>query len=121
MKKDCLLFFSLCILVNSATAQVVPSANAKLLTPWASKVDIAKPLPEYPRPQMIRENNWVNLNGPWQYAILPKEQTSTPVSFAGNIVVPFAVESALSGVNKTVGKDSVLWYKRMVNVSNNKD
>jgi beta-galactosidase/beta-glucuronidase len=121
MKKDCLLLISLYFLLISVNAQVVPSANAKLLTPWASKLDIAKPLPEYPRPHMTRTNNWTNLNGPWQYAILPKEQNSVPVSFAGNIVVPFAVESALSGVNKTVGKDSVLWYKRMINVSNNND
>jgi beta-galactosidase/beta-glucuronidase len=86
-------------------------ANQKIVTPWAEKVDPANPLPEYPRPQMQR-GNWKNLNGLWQYAILPKSQETIPVSFSGKLLVPFAVESALSGVGKTVGKDSVLWYQR---------
>ena len=82
-------------------------AGNKILTQWAEKVNPANPLPEYTRPQMVRDS-WVNLNGLWQYAILPKAQVTIPASFAGNILVPFAVESALSGVGKTVGKDSVL-------------
>jgi beta-galactosidase/beta-glucuronidase len=86
--------------------------SGKILTPWAEKVDPSSPLPEYPRPQLVRNNNWTNLNGLWQYAILPKAQETIPASFAGAILVPYAVESALSGVAKTVGKDSVLWYKR---------
>jgi beta-galactosidase/beta-glucuronidase len=86
-------------------------AGEKILTPWAEKVDPARPLPEYPRPQMKRMN-WMNLNGLWQYAIVPGTGQEKPVSFAGNILVPYAVESALSGVGKTVGKDSVLWYER---------
>src|SRR5437868_13927488 len=86
-------------------------AGGKIATPWASRVDAANPLPEYPRPQMIR-NNWMNLNGLWEYSILPKGQEAIPASFAGKILVPFAVESALSGVVKTVVKDSVLWYER---------
>jgi beta-galactosidase/beta-glucuronidase len=51
----------------------------------------------------------VNLNGLWDYAIKPKGQ-AIPTSFDGEILVPFAVESALSGVGKTVGKDDELWY-----------
>lgn len=91
--------------------QIVPG---KITTQWSANVDPAAPLPEYPRPQLVRKN-WQNLNGLWQYAILPKAQENTiPASFAGNILVPYAVESALSGVGKTVGKDSVLWYKRTV-------
>ncbi|MHA4844229.1 glycoside hydrolase family 2 protein [Flavitalea antarctica] len=90
-------------------------AGDKIRTPWAETVDPAKPLPEYPRPQMVR-TTWMNLNGSWQYSILPKAQESIPVTYAGSILVPFAVESALSGVGKTVGKDSVLWYERSVNI-----
>ena len=109
MKKFLLSLPALALLLG-AQAQWKPVAN-KILTPWAEKVDPAKPLPEYPRPQLVR-SGWTNLNGLWQYGILPKEQTTVPAQFDGNILVPFAVESALSGVARTVGKDSVLWYKR---------
>jgi len=84
-------------------------AGNKIVTPWAEKVNPASPLAEYPRPQMVR-SNWKNLNGLWDYSILPKAE-AMPASYQGKILVPFAVESALSGVGKTVGKDSLLWYK----------
>lgn len=82
-----------------------------IATVWAEKVDPDNPLPEYPRPQMVR-GNWKNLNGLWQYTILPTSAETIPASFAGNLLVPFAIESALSGVGKTVGKDSVVWYQK---------
>jgi beta-galactosidase/beta-glucuronidase len=83
----------------------------KLTTPWTSQVDTQHPFPEYPRPQLVR-TNWINLNGTWQYNILPKSGDIIPASFNGNILVPFAVEASLSGVSRTVGSDSVLWYQR---------
>ena len=90
----------------------------KIITQWAADIKAEQPLPEYPRPQLTRKN-WANLNGLWQYAIVPKATVeSEPAAFDGNILVPYAVESALSGVGKTVGKDSVLWYKRAVEVAN---
>lgn len=89
----------------------------RISTEWSAKVDPANPLPEYPRPQLTR-SSWMNLNGLWQYHILPKDDAETiPAQYSGNILVPFAVESSLSGVGKTVGKDSVLWYKRTVNIA----
>lgn len=106
------LFITGAVLAQSDGAVV----KGKLVTPWTEKVNPAAPLPEYPRPQMQRDN-WMNLNGLWQYTILPKAQETIPQGFAGKILVPFAVESALSGVSKTVGKDSVLWYERTVTVS----
>jgi beta-galactosidase/beta-glucuronidase len=83
----------------------------KIMSEWASKVDPANPLPEYPRPQMVREN-WLNLNGLWNYSLQTKDNQNTPQQYEGKILVPFAIESALSGVGKTVGKDSVIWYNR---------
>ena len=94
--------------------------KGKITSPWAEKVNPSSPLPEYPRPQMVR-NEWTNLNGLWQYSILPKDQQAIPATTQGSILVPFAVESALSGVGKTVGKDSILWYKKTVSVSNTKN
>jgi beta-galactosidase/beta-glucuronidase len=58
---------------------------------------------------MVR-SEWKNLNGLWDYAITPKTDIN-PKAFTGKILVPFAVESALSGVKKSVGSDSVLWYR----------
>lgn len=88
--------------------------EGKITSPWAEKVNTASPLPEYPRPQMVREN-WLNLNGLWDYAIRPRGE-DLPAAFDGKILVPFAIESALSGVGKNVGKDHRLWYRRTVSI-----
>ncbi len=71
------------------------------------------PLPEYPRPQMTRPD-WVNLNGWWDFAILPKDSPA-PQTFEGKILVPYAVESLLSGVSKPLLPDQRLWYRRTFN------
>jgi beta-galactosidase/beta-glucuronidase len=89
---------------------IVASAQNILKTPWTEQVNPSAPLPEYPRPQLVRDA-WQNLNGRWSFAILPKG--SSPESgFAGKITVPFAVESLLSGVQTTVGAENELWYER---------
>jgi len=85
-------------------------AGDRIMTRWAAEVDPAAPLAEYPRPQMAR-SEWVNLNGLWDYAIAAKE-AGRPETWDGQILVPFAAESALSGVGKPVGGDKVLWYRR---------
>lgn len=110
MKK--ILMAGVCLLAAQqfATAQTseYQPVSGKIMTEWAAKVDPENVHQEYPRPQMTREN-WVNLNGLWDYAILPKG-TAMPSNYDGEILVPFAIESALSGVGKTVGKDNELWY-----------
>src|SRR4029079_12702522 len=87
----------------------------------ATQVNATKPLPEYPRPQMVRNNpiaiGWQNLNGLWDYALSSKTENK-PSGFQGKILVPYAIESALSGVGKTVGKDSVLWYRTKFAITN---
>ncbi len=83
-------------------------ADNPLLTEWAAKVDPDVPWPEYPRPDMVRDN-WLNLNGLWDYAITPKG--TRPEKWDGKILVPFPVESALSGVRKRVSDSMNLWYK----------
>lgn len=78
-------------------------------TPWTEKVDKNAPFPEYPRPQMVRDN-WLNLNGPWEYAIT--DSNKQPKEYDGEIVVPFSPETELSGVQRSVGADDWLWYRR---------
>jgi hypothetical protein len=89
-------------------------AGDKIMTRWAAEVGPANALPEYPRPQMARPD-WANLNGLWDYAITTRE-AGRPETWDGKILVPFAVESALSGVGKPVGIDKALWYRRTVEV-----
>ena len=85
----------------------------KIKSSWAAQINPANPLPEYPRPHLVRES-WQNLNGPWEYAIVPGKLGAEPAIYEGQLLVPFAVESALSGVGRTVGKDSSLWYRRTI-------
>jgi len=94
--------------------------TAPLMTQWAADVKADAPLPDYPRPQLVRDQ-WLNLNGLWDYAIRPKSETATPEKWDGQILVPFPVESALSGVKKFVGPDNVLWYRRKFAVPDNKE
>ena len=94
-------------------ASLAAFAQATIQTRWAAEVNPAAPLPEYPRPQMVR-GAWQNLNGEWDYAILDKDADYTAPD--GKIVVPFAPESALSGVQKQVGVDKALWYSRTFTV-----
>lgn len=102
------------LLAATASAQWQPADN-KIKTKWAAEINPASVLPEYPRPIMER-NEWQNLNGLWNYAITPKGKT--PDSYEGKILVPFAVESSLSGVAKTVGTEKELWYQRNFSVPN---
>ncbi len=87
-------------------------AGDNIKTRWAAEVKAENPLPEYPRPQMVRAE-WQSLNGLWNYAIQPLGKTpEAKGKFVpdGQILVPFAVESALSGVGKFVGRENHLWY-----------
>jgi beta-galactosidase/beta-glucuronidase len=106
------------LLIVLAAATTVPAqwkpAEGRLMTRWASEVQPDSALKEYPRPQLAR-NEWANLNGLWDYAIVGRGEKS-PASWDGKILVPFCAESALSGVMKPVGTDKALWYRRTFTV-----
>ncbi len=104
----CALALALCV-----QAQWKPAGD-KIKTQWAEQVNPKSVLPEYPRPLMER-SEWQNLNGEWEYAIKPVGEVE-PATYDGNILVPFAVESSLSGVQKEVGEKNELWYKRSFTV-----
>ncbi|MDR0748193.1 MAG: beta-galactosidase [Tannerellaceae bacterium] len=97
------------LMASAMQAQWKPAGD-KIKTAWAGKVNPENVLPEYPRP-LIERAEWVNLNGLWEYAIAPCG-AAEPEAFHGQILVPFAIESSLSGVMKEVGGASELWYKR---------
>lgn len=82
----------------------------ELKTRWTDSVDYDCPLPEYPRPQLVR-NDWQNLNGRYEYAITGLTE-EFPKEYDGEIIVPFAPECYLSGVGKTIEPDNYLWYRR---------
>ena len=79
-------------------------------TRWAEQVDTECPLPEYPRPSMVRER-WMNLNGLWDYAVRPVGEAE-PEKYDGQILVPFPIESSLSGVQRSVSEKEAVWYRR---------
>ena len=85
-----------------------------LITRWAKNVDPECPHPEYPRPQFKRAA-WQNLNGLWDYAITGN-QNKPPETFTGQILVPFPIESALSGVKRSLKPDETLWYHRTFSI-----
>ncbi|MEF3404903.1 glycoside hydrolase family 2 protein [Agromyces sp. CCNWLW203] len=94
-------------------ARPLPTA---LLTEWGEQLDRVHPLPEYPRPQLVR-SSYLNLNGVWQYAITPGGTTGGEApgaldGYDGEIVVPFSPESLLSGVGRQVQPDETLHYRR---------
>jgi len=99
-------------------AEWKPVGN-RIKTPWAAKVTPNNPWPEYPRPQMVRKN-WQNLNGLWNYRVqplTPKGQApKVPADWAGKILVPFCIESSLSGVGHILEPTEELWYQREVKI-----
>ncbi len=107
-----ILFLGIVLIALPVFSQWKPAGD-KIKTQWAEKIDINNVLPEYPRPIMER-TDWVNLNGLWDYAIVPVGKHFQQAD--GKILVPFAVESSLSGVQKTLGIDNDLWYSRKFTV-----
>ena len=101
--------------VGAAAVLLAGMAQAAgMLTTWGEKVTSENAWREYPRPQMVR-SEWTNLNGDWDYAITSVTNTpGRPEKWDGKIRVPFAIESALSGVGKMLEPDQFLWYTRKI-------
>ena len=106
--------FSLVLLGAASAAFAWQPAGDRIMTEWGENLNPKAVWQTYPRPIMER-GAWENLNGLWNYAITPKK-ASKPTKYDGEILVPFAIESALSGVGKTVGDNNVLWYNRTFTV-----
>jgi beta-galactosidase/beta-glucuronidase len=99
------------VLAESAAAQTWQMKPIAIPTRWAKEVSPTNALPEYPRPQLVR-SRWTNLNGVWQFAITTADYEGTPTHFNGDILVPYPMESALSGVKQQMGQYELLWYQR---------
>nr|WP_221474431.1 glycoside hydrolase family 2 [Planomonospora venezuelensis] len=77
------------------------------MTSWGRDLDPDAVLPEYPRPQLVRDS-YLNLNGRWEYAFGDRE----PEVYEGEIIVPFSPEAPLSGVGRQLQPGQTLWYRR---------
>lgn len=99
-----------------ATTYTAVASAQSLTTRWTKSVTAENAHREYPRPQLVRDK-WQNLNGHWQYAIRPiAAQQPAADQFDGQILVPFPIESTLSGVKKTVDDGNALWYRRTFSI-----
>src|SRR3954451_3445561 len=114
MKFWCLSFLCLLTaLLGPNRSHAFQLKQAPLMTDWAQLVDTNNPLPEYPRPQMVR-TNWLNLNGIWQFqAGSSNDPVPVNQTLAREILVPFPMESALSGIQEYHDRS---WYRRMFTV-----
>ncbi len=99
----------------SAFSQEWKIAEGPLMTPWAKDVTPQTVHTEYPRPTMVREE-WQNLNGLWNYAVTDKYTGDFPEKCDGKILVPYPIESALSGVMQPLLPSERLWYERTFSV-----
>jgi len=102
------------LLAVSVFAQPWTPAPCPIPTKWSAEVNPERVLPEYPRPQMMREE-WMNLNGLWQFAPAASDDEAPPFkrSLSRSILVPFPIESSLSGVGEHHER---AWYRRTFTV-----
>ena len=113
MKKTVLTVLAFALSVLTVSAQWAPAGD-RIRTDWAEQINPSNVLPEYPRPLMERAD-WMNLNGLWEYAVAAVD-AGKPARPDGQILVPFAIESSLSGVGRMLSDQENLWYMRTFTV-----
>jgi hypothetical protein len=103
-----LLLAGAALVLSMATLNAQRQKRTPITTRWAKNVDTTNPLPEYPRPQMVRKD-WMNLNGTWQFQSGFANEPIPSGTLRSHVVVPFPVESVLSGIMMHFER---LWYRR---------
>ena len=113
-----ILFFALasCMTLNVGASEEWKPAGDKIKTVWAESITPDNVWQSYPRPQLKR-SEWVNLNGLWDYSVTSIDASKKNVEYNGHILVPFAIESSLSGVQKSFLPTDKLWYRRSFSIN----
>lgn len=106
------LLLVIAVALSSVNLEAQRAKRAAISTRWAKDVDVTNPLPEYPRPQMVRKD-WLSLNVIWQFQSGLANEPVPANPLRSKIVVPYPVESALSGVMMHFDR---LWYRRTFSV-----
>lgn len=96
-------------------AQNWAPVQGQIMTNWANDVTPENVWKEYPRPQLVR-TDWLNLNGLWDFEITERDTNVNNINDARKILVPFCVESALSGIKETITGKQQMMYRRFFSI-----
>ena len=120
MKNRICIIFTLVLLLEYSfiQAQNWAPVPGQIMTNWANDVTPENVWKEYPRPQMVR-TDWLNLNGLWDFEITDRDTNKIAINYARKILVPFCVESALSGIKETITGKQQMMYRRYFTVPSN--
>ncbi len=100
------------LFLAARAAELTPPRTGQLPTAWSADALAGRTWTEYPRPQLVRDR-WQNLNGAWDYAVTPLAAAAPAAgAYEGKIRVPFALESTLGGVGRSLAPHQRLWYRR---------
>ena len=103
--------FALLSMIMCLSAHAWSPKGDKIKTKWATEVTPQNVWQTYPRPQLQR-SDWQNLNGLWEYQITDMKVKKSNIKYGNEILVPFAIESSLSGVAQEFNPTDKLWYRR---------
>jgi len=117
MKNRISIVFILVLLLQYSfiQAQNWAPVPGQIMTNWANDVTPENVWKEYPRPQMVR-TDWLNLNGLWDFEITERDTNKIAINYARKILVPFCVESALSGIKETITGKQQMIYRRFFSI-----